>query len=311
MKKSAKTKGAKKAAKGGKAKAKVTAKAKPVVKKTAKPVAKKSAPAKKQMKASKAKSAPKKKAAPAKKVAPAKKKAPARAKAKVSPVKKLIKKATKAVSRVVKKSERAVKRVVKDVKRAGAKSAKVKVSPRPGRTSVKVERKEMLKDQQKRGAGREEVRAAAKGAKGNGRAPEVEQSPAPAPPKKAKFKADELRKLREALKQERERLIEDIRALDDQALEDRFDNGNTHQTHSITQDADSASDNMQVETALGIRSIEAEQLMQIDEAFRAIDRGDYGICSRCGETISIERLLVKPMAKYCVPCRKLLETGKA
>lgn len=128
---------------------------------------------------------------------------------------------------------------------------------------------------------------------------------------KPKLKPQELRKLREALEQERDRLLEDIRSLDDQALNDGLAETIGQQPGFSLQLADSASDNTQVDTALGIRSIELDQLMQIDEALRSIENGDYGVCHRCGQAISIERLVVKPMAKYCVPCRKLLETGKA
>lgn len=131
------------------------------------------------------------------------------------------------------------------------------------------------------------------------------------PAKRIRLKTDDLRHLREALERDREQLLEDIRALDDQALTDGLAELVTQQPGFSLQLADSASDNQQVDTALGIRSIELDQLTQIDEALRMIERGDYGICHRCGDAISIERLKVKPMAKYCVPCLKLLETGKA
>lgn len=139
------------------------------------------------------------------------------------------------------------------------------------------------------------------------------QQPAAAPPmaKRPKLKAEDLRKLRDALEQERRRLIEEIRALDDQALTDGFVETMGQQPGFSLQLADSASDNQQVDTALGIRSIEADQLAQIDEALRAIETGEYGVCHRCHEAIHLDRLLVKPMAKYCVPCLRLLETGKA
>ena len=53
------------------------------------------------------------------------------------------------------------------------------------------------------------------------------------------------------------------------------------------------------------------QVIAIDEALRAIDNGEYGICQRCQQLISIERLFAKPNAKYCVDCLRLLEAGKA
>lgn len=129
--------------------------------------------------------------------------------------------------------------------------------------------------------------------------------------KKAKLKEADVKKLRELLHQERQRIIEEMRILDDRSLTANMEEGANQQPGFSLQLADSASDNMQVETDLGIRSIEAEQLAQIDEALRALTNGDYGICQRCNEPISIERLFARPNAKYCINCLKLLESGKA
>jgi DnaK suppressor protein len=113
------------------------------------------------------------------------------------------------------------------------------------------------------------------------------------------------------LLQERRRIIEEMRILDDRSLTSTLDDSSGSQPGFSLQLADSASDNMQVETDLGIRNIEAEQLQMIDDALRAIDNGEYGICQRCQQLISIERLFAKPNAKYCVDCLRLLEAGKA
>jgi DnaK suppressor protein len=36
----------------------------------------------------------------------------------------------------------------------------------------------------------------------------------------------------------------------------------------------------------------------------------YGTCEECGEPIGLKRLEVKPVAKYCVPCKTKLEKEK-
>jgi DnaK suppressor protein len=139
----------------------------------------------------------------------------------------------------------------------------------------------------------------------------AEPPPAPKPVVKPKWKAEDLRRLKEMLLQERRRIIEEMRILDDRSLTSTLDDSSGSQPGFSLQLADSASDNMQVETDLGIRNIEAEQLQMIDDALRAIDNGEYGICQRCQQLISIERLFAKPNAKYCVDCLRLLEAGKA
>ena len=51
----------------------------------------------------------------------------------------------------------------------------------------------------------------------------------------------------------------------------------------------------------------------IRAALRAIDKGTYGLCERCGKEISVERLEVKPDATLCVQCQgeveKLIKRG--
>jgi DnaK suppressor protein len=51
----------------------------------------------------------------------------------------------------------------------------------------------------------------------------------------------------------------------------------------------------------------------IRAALRAIDKGTYGLCERCGKEISVERLEVKPDATLCVQCQgeveKLIRRG--
>lgn len=43
----------------------------------------------------------------------------------------------------------------------------------------------------------------------------------------------------------------------------------------------------------------------LDEIALALDRledGSYGVCSRCGGTISLERLHARPFARTCISC---------
>jgi RNA polymerase-binding protein DksA len=126
-----------------------------------------------------------------------------------------------------------------------------------------------------------------------------------------KLRPEELKRLRQMLIHERERILDEMRVLDDRALVINPENDDSQQPGFSLQLADSATENIQVETDLAIRNIEAEQLSQIDDALRAIDAGDYGICSRCQLPIDFERLKAKPNARYCVACLRLLEAGKA
>jgi len=54
-------------------------------------------------------------------------------------------------------------------------------------------------------------------------------------------------------------------------------------------------------------SVLERRLHDIDTALTSIDKGSYGICGRCEEPISPERLEVKPDATHCVACQQEVE----
>jgi DnaK suppressor protein len=49
------------------------------------------------------------------------------------------------------------------------------------------------------------------------------------------------------------------------------------------------------------------RLKFIEEALSALDRGDYGECSRCGENIGEKRLTAVPWARTCIQCQEATE----
>jgi DnaK suppressor protein len=61
---------------------------------------------------------------------------------------------------------------------------------------------------------------------------------------------------------------------------------------------------------LSLNENERLRLKEVDESLDRIENGTYGICEECGGPISMKRLEVRPVAKYCVPCLTKLEKGK-
>jgi DnaK suppressor protein len=49
------------------------------------------------------------------------------------------------------------------------------------------------------------------------------------------------------------------------------------------------------------------KLKDIQSALRSIEKGQYGICDRCGNKIEAERLEIKPDATLCVSCQQEVE----
>jgi len=58
---------------------------------------------------------------------------------------------------------------------------------------------------------------------------------------------------------------------------------------------------------LRIRDRERKLIAKIDEALRKIENGTYGICELCGNEIEEERLKARPVASYCIECKRKLE----
>lgn len=52
--------------------------------------------------------------------------------------------------------------------------------------------------------------------------------------------------------------------------------------------------------ALG--NAEADEIKQIDAALARIEAGTYGVCAKCGEDISPERLALLPATPLCKTC---------
>jgi RNA polymerase-binding protein DksA len=49
------------------------------------------------------------------------------------------------------------------------------------------------------------------------------------------------------------------------------------------------------------------KLRDVQAAIRSIEKGNYGICTRCGQPIEPGRLEVKPDATLCVKCQEEVE----
>jgi DnaK suppressor protein len=63
------------------------------------------------------------------------------------------------------------------------------------------------------------------------------------------------------------------------------------------------------EFLLSLTELDRKQLLLVEEGLKRIDRGDYGTCLNCHETIPEKRLEVAPWARHCLRCQELEEQG--
>ncbi len=96
--------------------------------------------------------------------------------------------------------------------------------------------------------------------------------------------------------QQRENLIEDIRLLKESLLGE------------VDVDLDEGDpDVVEREKSVALLAALEVSLGSISDALRAMERGTYGICERCGKPIPSERLEVKPDATMCITCQTEVE----
>jgi len=60
---------------------------------------------------------------------------------------------------------------------------------------------------------------------------------------------------------------------------------------------------------LTIRFRDVQEMKEIKDALGRLEKGQFGICSHCGEPISQKRLLLAPMTRLCAPCKAEMEGG--
>jgi len=63
------------------------------------------------------------------------------------------------------------------------------------------------------------------------------------------------------------------------------------------------------EMAYETRSRLVKRVVQLRDALRRLQEGDYGMCEACGLPIPERRLVAMPEAALCVPCQERRERG--
>jgi RNA polymerase-binding protein DksA len=112
----------------------------------------------------------------------------------------------------------------------------------------------------------------------------------------------ELNEFRRVLEAERDRLTEELEAIEEHLPE--VEQVSMDTTGGYDEDlADVASDAFEREKGFAIESSVQELLNQVEEALTRIDEGTYGLCEVCGQPIHPERLRALPYARLCIECK--------
>lgn len=107
----------------------------------------------------------------------------------------------------------------------------------------------------------------------------------------------------EKMDKERENLLEEQRRLEDELA---------HLRENMQQEVDIEPDEgdpvfFEREKSAALMAVLERRLQDINHALRSLEKGEYGICQRCGNQIDSERLEVKPDATLCLSCQREVE----
>lgn len=114
-----------------------------------------------------------------------------------------------------------------------------------------------------------------------------------------KMNPKEIKKLKEELIRLREELLSLVR----KTAEDEKEYPSSEVGDTIDQAADSSARELLFE----LNDSEKQKLEDINTALQKIEKGTFGICEKCGDEISRERLQAVPYAHFCIKCKAKME----
>ena len=117
----------------------------------------------------------------------------------------------------------------------------------------------------------------------------------------------EIAELRQMLEAERERLMDELEAMEEHTPEVEEQVGMDIGGGYDEDLADVASVTFEREKSVALESSVQQTLSQVEEALQRIEDRTYGRCQRCGNAIDYARLKVLPYATLCIRCKELEE----
>jgi len=120
-------------------------------------------------------------------------------------------------------------------------------------------------------------------------------------PEVRRMDAKKLKDIRRRLSSEYENLIKSINRSRLAAKEIKLEN--------TEDEGDLATISHERDILYNLHETDYTRLRYIEDAMKAMDRGEFGECVRCGEDISEKRLEAVPWATTCIRCQEETETA--
>ena len=127
-------------------------------------------------------------------------------------------------------------------------------------------------------------------------------------PKQKRMPKAELKKYKELLVKEREKVGGDLSHIAENTLNKSKRDASGDLSGYSYHMADQASDDYERDFALGRATDEQKVLYSIDEAMKRVEEGSYGSCLACGKSITKNRLKAVPFTELCIVCQTKKES---
>ncbi|MEI6633597.1 MAG: TraR/DksA family transcriptional regulator [Chlamydiota bacterium] len=140
----------------------------------------------------------------------------------------------------------------------------------------------------------------------------AKRAPAAAKPArraKSPIPAEMIKKLKEMLITQKDRIMGDFMSLRETHLRSSQRESTGDLSGYSLHMADLGTDAFDREFALTVVSSEQDVLYRIDQALRRMEERTYGRCETCGSAIKLTRLKAVPWARLCLPCKEAEEAG--
>lgn len=118
------------------------------------------------------------------------------------------------------------------------------------------------------------------------------------------MKAVELAQYKKTLLELRQKLVENVNFMEDEALGKSRQEASGDLSNVPIHMADVGTDNYDRDLTIGLIQNGEEELRAIDEALERIGNKTYGTCEECGKKVSKVRLTALPYVKNCIECQR-------
>ncbi|MHB8843632.1 MAG: TraR/DksA family transcriptional regulator [Nitrospirota bacterium] len=178
-------------------------------------------------------------------------------------------------------------------KKAKKKTAKAKAKKPVKKTVRKAAKKKAAKKAVKKTAKKAGKKAVRK------TSPKSAKTAAPAPARMPAAVAKRMEMLKGLLLKKRNEVVKGLEAQMGRKL--TAETG--QKIDSAMDSADQSAQDVDQGLDYSLLEMKYEQYKDIADAFRKFQNNSYGVCEECGGEISIKRLEVNPLARYCIECK--------